>query len=288
MLYSFNGPDGTNPQAGVIVGPDGNVYGDTFLGGTLGGGVIFQLVPGNGDQWTENVLHNLRGSTDGGVPESTLVFDAAGSLYGTTSGGGIHNGGTVFRLSPSGGAWTFDVLYSFEGRGGGGDGWDCRAGVILDATGNLYGTTVGGGEDRSGTVFELSPGQSGWTERILYSFHLLAGAAPKSALRFDQAGDLYGTTANGGPRDSCGGLGCGTVFKLTPGTDGVWTQSVFRFPENGSMGLFPVNDAPLYLDSLGNVYGVTYQGGKYDGGVLFEIPNTAGNLQQAADISISR
>jgi len=126
-----------------------------------------------------------------------LVFDQAGNIYGTTYGGGSSGNGTVFELSPSNGGWTENVLYSFRGNN---DGALPTAGVLFDNAGNLYGTTVAGGINEGGTVYELTHSVSGWTETILYDFNEAgpSGYYPFGGLIFDSSGNLYGTTSLGG------------------------------------------------------------------------------------------
>jgi uncharacterized repeat protein (TIGR03803 family) len=157
VLLNFNHMDGANPQAGLISDAVGNLYGTTYEGGTYASGTVFELTPGPnaaGGAWTEKVLHNFGQGADGGLVSAGLIFDAAGNLYGTTSGGGTYGGGTVFELTPTaGGGWTEQVLHSFNHNGG--DGIvPYLAALIFDAVGNLYGTTYFGTYG-SGTVFEL-------------------------------------------------------------------------------------------------------------------------------------
>ena len=220
--------------------------------------------------WTEKVLHSFhRNGTDGYTPQASLIFDAAGNLYGTTVDGGTYRGGTVFELTPqAGGGWTEKVLHSFHGNRT--DGASPYAGLIFDAAGNLYGTTVDGGTDRGGTVFELTPqAGGGWTEKLLYSFNFNGtdGYYPFAGLIFDAAGNLYGTTYQGGTH------GRGTVFELTPQAGGGWTEKVLH-SFNPTDGYYP--KAGLVLDAAGNLYGTTEQGGIYGGGTVFELTPTAG------------
>ncbi len=160
MLHNFgqNGTDGYYPAAGLIWDAAGNLYGTTLSGGRSG--TVFELSPTTGGGWTETVLYSFcsrNGCTDGNTP-GTLVFDAAGNLYGTTAYGGTYNDGTVFELSSAGGgAWTETVLYAFCSQNLCRDGSVPAAGLIFDAAGNLYGTTSGGQYFYGGTVFELTP-----------------------------------------------------------------------------------------------------------------------------------
>jgi uncharacterized repeat protein (TIGR03803 family) len=151
---------------------------------------------------TETVLRSFTGfPSDGAFPVAGLIADGAGNLYGTTQSGGASNAGVVFKLS--GGTET--VLYSFTG---GSDGANPVAGLIADSAGSLYGTTLLGGASNvsAGVVFKLAPS---WTEKVLYSFTGNNGGIPRAGLIADSAGNLYGTTFNGG------GTGNGVVFKLT-------------------------------------------------------------------------
>ncbi len=269
VLHSFNGPDGDGPEAAITLDSAGNVYGTAILGGAFGSGVVFQLVPGANDQWTQNVLYQFRGGADGGIPQSSLIIDKGGNLYGTAGCCGRANGGTIFELSPAGELWDFSVIYSFKEEGE--SGYIPVAGLTFDLAGNLYGTTQAGGTFKKGTVFELTANGGSWTEQVLHSFNGSDGQFPESNLVLDRAGNLYGTTNDGG-QFGCGGtIGCGTVFRLTPGSTGQWTESVFAFPSNGSLGVDPGTNDNLILDSSGNVYGTTVDGGLYSDGVVFKI-----------------
>ena len=173
--------------------------------------MVFKLAPTGTGTWTESVLHSFAGgSSDGGSPYAGLIADSAGNLYGTTYGGGASGHGVVFRLAPTGtGTWTESVLYAFAG--GPSDGAYPYAGLIADGAGNLYGTTVEGGASGHGVVFKLAPTGTGtWTESVLYAFagYPSDGADPKAGLIADGAGNLYGTTVEGGASVN------GVVFKL--------------------------------------------------------------------------
>lgn len=163
------------------------------------------------------------------------------------------------------------VLHNF---GGGTDGAYPASALIFDTAGNLYGTTTSGGTARFGTVFKLTPNNGGFTESVIYAFLGSAmndGSYPQGALTADSAGNLYGVTSNGGNRD------CGTVFKLTPGSNGTWTESVlYSFCASGANSDGSSPTGKLIFDSAGNLYGVTDLGGTHNGGVVFELTPSAG------------
>jgi len=218
VLYSFGGgQDGEFPYGGVIFDQAGNLDGTTRQGGgtgclsSVGCGTVFQLVS-SGSSWTENILYRFQGGTDGGFPESGVILDASGNMYGTTSIYGnvaCNSGfgcGAVYELALSGGNWTFSTLYDFATGGGG-----PVAPLIMDSEGNLYGTTLLDGANRFGNVFKLSPAQNGWTYTDLYDFTGGSdGGEPMSNIVFDAQGNLYGTTYEGGTNN------LGVVFEITP------------------------------------------------------------------------
>ena len=296
VLYSFdaNGVDGYDPWAGLIFDAAGNLYGTTAEGGTYGScyggcGTVFELTPTAGGGWAEQVLYSFGNGTDGAFPAAGLIFDAAGNLYGTTLGGGDYGYGTVFELTPTvGGGWTEQVLYSFNLNGT--DGVWPAANLIFDRSGNLYSTTWGGGEYEyncdngvpgCGTVFELSPtAGGGWTEQVLWNFgNGTDGTNPEAGLIFDAAGNLYGTTVNGGTYDNCSYGGCGTVFELTPTAGGGWTEQVLHNFGNGTDGAYVYGG--LIFDAAGNLYGTASGGGTYTSclggcGMVFELTSTGG------------
>jgi uncharacterized repeat protein (TIGR03803 family) len=230
----------------------------------------------------ESVLWNFAGNpTDGWGSSANLISDTAGNLYGTTQNGGPSDNGTVFELSPAaGGTWTEKVLYSFLG-GNVQDGQTPEGSLVLDKSGNLYGTTFAGGTNNSGSVFELSAGTGGaWTEKLLYSFSVSSEtsqtgpAQPEANLIFDAEGNLYGTSSTGGTD------GNGTVFELSPGTGGAWTEKIlYSFTGNDIAGDYDGFDplGGLIFDAQGNLYGTTYGGGPKGFGTAFELsPGTGG------------
>ena len=280
ILHSFTGrKDGGNPNAGVVFDAQGNLYGAALSGGTTSGdcpngcGVVFKVTLSAKGLWTESVLHSFTGGRvngDGAGPYATLIADKAGNLYGTTLGGGTSTGslicpsgcGTTFQLSPlTIGNWNYSVIHSFVG--GKEDGAGPVAGVIVDMAGNLYGATAGGGAQAAGAIFELTPGSSGWTSMLLYSFHGLAdGSTPDAPVVLDTAGNLYGTVVQNGS------YGMGAVFELTPSGSGTWTETVL-LSFQGTHGSSPW--AGLVLDAKGNLYGTTEFGGSASDGIVFEV-----------------
>ena len=215
VLYSFTGKhDGYFLYAPMIFDLAGNLYGTAYYGGAYGYGDVFELIPNNG-KWTEKVLHSFNyNGKDGASPYAGLILDSAGNLYGTTEEGGTGTGcyrgcGTVFKLIPGkNGAWTRKILHNFNLDGV--DGVDPIGGLIFDKNGNLYGTTASGGANGVGTVYELTPGNGKWTEKVLHAFNGKDGAGPWAGLVMDKAGHLYGTTAEGGTHMD------GVVFEITP------------------------------------------------------------------------
>jgi uncharacterized repeat protein (TIGR03803 family) len=282
VLYSFTGVngDGRQPTSALIFDNAGNLYGTTQYGGSSisSAGTVFKLSPASGGSYTETVLYSFTNGSDGGFSNAGVILDSAGNLYGTTENGGAFLKGTVFKLSPaSGGSYTETVLHSFtEGSDGGGP----FAGVILDSAGNLYGTTAYGGNlidcgnFGCGTVFKLSPASGGaYTETVLHAFTSGAdGWDVVGGLVFDSAGNLYGTTVEGGSTSYCNGYGCGTVFKLSPASGGSYTETVLYSFTNVTDGDSPY--AGVVLDSVGNLYGTTIYGGASGptgAGTAFEI-----------------
>ena len=281
VIYSFQGSpvDGQNPQAPLIFDSEGNLYGTTDSGGVLLGadGTVFELSRGHNDTWTETILHSFTGGQDGGNLQGGLIFDKAGNLYGTAAGGGTGTGcaggisgcGLVFELTPTGGSWQETVLHDFTNDHS--DGWNPMAGFVSDTAGNLYSTTYYGGSEPmgGGTVFEMTPTSNGWQESVLYSFTCESdGCSPYSSLALDPAGNLYGTTAGGGAA-----LGYGVAFKLTPNTNGGYTQSVIHTFGSGDDGRYPYSN-PI-LDAKGNLYGTTDLGG---GGTNASCSNGCGTV----------
>ncbi len=251
VLHSFAGPDGAFPLAALVRDKTGNLYGTTTVGGASGAGTVFKLDTAG----TETVLHSFTGGADGANPYGGLVRDKAGNLYGTTTGGGPLNCfgtdgcGVVFKLDTTG---TETVLHTFIGP----DGTFPIGDLVRDKAGNLYGTTYAGGTYGEGTVFKL---ETTGTETVLYSFTGLAdGAVPRAGLVRDKAGNLYGTTAEGG------NLSCGVVFKVDP----AGRETVLHSFTGGADGCILYGG--LVRDKAG-LYGTTANGGASGVGTVFKL-----------------
>ncbi len=256
VLYSFAGiPDGAYPAfSPVAFDKAGNLYGTTYAGGANGNGTVFKLTPSG----TETVLYSFAGGVDGYQPNSGVILDKLGNLYGTTVSGGLNGYGTVFKITPSG---TKTVLYSFTG---GIDGcFPYADGLFLGKKNVLYGTTVNCGGNGVGTVYELT--LSG-TETTLHTFQTdgIDGNYPYAGVVVDKAGNIYGTTEAGGTNNA------GTFYKITPtGNESV----LHHFAGNGTDGAYPYG-AVAILDKLGNLYGTTNGGGTYGCGTVFKISSS--------------
>ena len=258
-LFKFSGIDGQTPDGAVIVDAAGNLFGTARSGGSHGGGVVFKLAPNPDGSWTESAIHEFAGP-DGASLAAGLTFDSAGNLYGTTQQGGVYDLGTVFKIiHNSDGSWTHSVLFSFSGS----DGGNVLAGVIFDAAGRLYGTTFAGGRFGRGTVYQLTAQPDGsWAERVLYSFRGMDGGGSDAGVVFDTQGNLFGTTKYGGTHEM------GTVYRLTPQTDGTWRKTkLHNF--KGVDGAYPVGG--LILDAAGNLYGTTTSGGASGMGTVYKL-----------------
>lgn len=311
IVYSFgstsNLGDGLSPEGLLVFDSKGNLYGTAAAGGN-GAGLVFELTPGSGGSWTETTLYAFAGGSDGQSPQSGVVIDGKGNLYGVAYGG-PSGYGIVFELVNGGkGMWTKKILYNFTD---GNDGATPQGTLIFDGEGNLYGTAGSGGAHDYGVVFELSPGSAEWTEKVLYSFpggsggsfpanglvsiarHLYGVAtynvfelipSPDGAWKertlhaFVGGADgadalaalVYDPTGNLYGTTYTGGAHHGTAFELTPSTTGPWTETILHsFTPGGVDGVNPAYS--LVLDSAGNVYGTTESGGSSNQGVVFEI-----------------
>ncbi len=203
LLYSFAaGSDGADPFGGVILDSAGNLYGTTASGGSCVCGNVFELKKGTNGTYTESILYQFTGSSDGVNPESALAMDSSGNLFGTTLLGGDtscaspYGCGEVFELQNTGGVWTKTTLHAFTDSP---DGHGPTAGVTFDSHGNLFGTTGNGGIAGTGALYELSPTTSGWSESVVYSFtNGTDGGFVETPVVFDSNGNLFGTAGSGG------------------------------------------------------------------------------------------
>ncbi len=262
-LYSFKGSannDGAYPFfGGLTIGPDGSFYGTTLVGGAAmdcngnpGCGTVFNLKPTPTrpasalTPWDEKVLYRFQQSPDGNFPEGQLAFDSAGNLYGGTVYGNnvYYYWGPLFELSPEAGNWSERIIYNFQGDPN--DGADPFGGLVMGPDGNLYGTTFAGGTDNAGTLFQLTPSGSGWTENVLYKF-IANGTQPYSAPIFDSAGNLYGGTTAGEQTNTP------VAYEMSPPYLSSSYSILYSWLQYYSSG--PA--APLMMDSAGNLYGTT-------------------------------
>jgi len=271
-LHNFTNSDGANPGFGpLIMDGSGNLYGTTPNGGANGFGTVFELVKSPGT-YTEKVLHSFSGATDGANPSGTLLMDAAGNLYGTTSEGGAESAhgtshGTVFELVDSSGTYSEIVqLYNFGYSDGVPSG-----GLIMDKSGNFFGTLPHGGPNGYGTVFELVNSSGTYTESVLHTFNYTDGANPYTGVLMDSSGNLFGTTYSGGTG------GYGTVFELV-NSSGTYAETVLYSFADKPDGAYP--KAGLIMDSSGNLFGTTYFGGTYNFGAVFELVKSSGTYTE--------
>ena len=281
ILFSFSPFDVCAPSSGLAMDSAGNLYGTTLRYNDSSGGV-FRLSPPPilGGAWTETTLFEFPNASDGNDPGPAVpLIGAAGDLYGTTIYGGVNSGppygplGTVYELSPpqsSGAPWNETVIFSFPNPSAGAQP---AAGLIMDSSGCLYGTTSRNVYSVThGSIFKLTPpstpGQP-WTEQILWNFLGPADGAPYAPLVFDTLGNLYGTTRDYGDLSACT-MGCGTVFKLLApenNPSGAWDLG-WNLEFTGINGSIPLGNL---LVEGGSIYGVTFTGGQYGVGTVFQI-----------------
>jgi len=273
VLHKFEGqPDGAVPVCSLVFSA-GELFGTTEEGGAHYMGTVFQVkLPGeSGGNAKERVLYSF-GSVagDGMVPNASLL-PANPGFYGVTRDGGANGFGTVFQVIPpgnGGGDWIETILYSFSGSG---DAAFPSSDLVMDQAGNLYGTTLVGGANNLGAVYQLSPPTTKggpWTETVIFSFSGPDGTLPFGRLEFDRAGALYGTTDGGGSLQE------GTVFRLNPPSQSgaLWSESVLYSFSGGSDGGNPV--AGVVIDKMGRLFGTTSTGGNGrpdPGGVIFRL-----------------
>jgi uncharacterized repeat protein (TIGR03803 family) len=264
IIHAFTGGnDGSGPGARLTVDQSGNVYGMTPIGGAYGLGTIYKIRQEPNGPWSFKVIHAFTGGADGGSGSAGRMILRNGILYGAATTGGTYGSGVVFELTPRAvGRWGFRTIYSFRGQP---DGSFPYGALLFNSSGNIYGTTYYGGANNIGAVYELSPRPVGeWNENVLYSFQEGSdGNSPISNLVFGGPGNLnlYGTTSEGG-------LGRGTIFKLSPVGGGQWTETVVHLFQGPPDGAFAYNG--LVVDRLRNFYGATVHGGDDDDGCVYK------------------
>ncbi len=267
-LVSFKGDDGAAPKAGVIADPQGNLFGTTSAGGTDGQGTVFEIAKtprGYASTPTTLISFNVR---NGAAPLAGLTADARGDLLGTTSAGGVHADGTVYKIVRAlvGRAGTLQTLVNFEFANGSAP----VGGLTTDRQGNLFGTTSRGGAHGQGTVFETAKTADGYATSpiTLVSFDFSNGAAPSAGVYIDAKGDLFGTTSAGGM------YGQGTVFEIMRSDGGYAESPTVLVSFKGEDGASP--QAGVIADVEGNLFGTTSAGGASGYGTVFEIAKTSG------------
>src|SRR6185437_8646583 len=279
-LVSFNGANGAIPFGSLIADAAGDLFGTTVNGGANNDGTVFEIKKTvAGYTSTPTTLVSFNG-TDGALPAGSLIADANGNLFGTTSEGGANGDGTVFEIKKTAGGYASSptTLVSFDGA----DGETPFGSLIADTNGNLFGTTAFGGANGDGTVFEIkkTAGRYASTPTILVSFDGADGETPFGSLIADAKGDLFGTTSAGGAN------GDGTVFEIKKTAAGYASAPTKLITFTGADGEQPF--AGLIIDATGNLFGTTSAGGANGDGTVFEITGsgfvTAGSAAaQASD-----
>jgi uncharacterized repeat protein (TIGR03803 family) len=264
VLYSFPN-SGTGYPSGTLYLKNGSLYGTGAGDEKSADGQVFKLT-NKGGSWKEKTLVTFDGA-NGSTPFAGLIRDSNGVLYGTTWTGDAHNGGNVFALYKSGGKWVSSTIWAFGGTSG--DGTQPECDLVMDQSGNIYGTTYAGGTANAGTVFELSNVNGVWTESVLHSFVGNGdGVEPYAGLLMAGPNTFYGTTIYGGDAG-----GNGTVFKLFK-SGGAWKLKIIHSFAGGSDGYEPLGR--LIRDKNGALYGTTYAGGAPDTGTVFMLAPSGG------------
>lgn len=276
VLHQFAGnQDGEVPSWGVTEDSSRNLFGTAYGGGQFQGGVVFELSPNQDGTWSETVVYNFDfNSNVGSMPATGVVLDHDGNLYGSTVSGGPNDSGTAFELSPIGGGWTIEVLYEKNGA----------ARMILDSIGNLYGP-LGPGDYLGGAIGKLSPAPGEWNYTALHSFCQTPGCKdgilPLSPLAWDAAGNLYGTTLEGGIYQP----GYGVAYQLRPRADGTWAYHILHW-FSAFVGDAVLPNGGMVVDSKGNVYGSSGVGGPTFTGTVFKLsPQPPGQWGQSVGYS---
>jgi uncharacterized repeat protein (TIGR03803 family) len=278
VLLDLDSASGINPQGGLYADAHGNLYGSGYGGGSSGHGTVFELASGTGGYAADPVVLANLGGVAGSFASGGLIADAAGNLYGQTQSGGTGLGGTVFELPRSGAGYGSPVtLVNF------GDvlGSTPSGGLVMDAAGNLFGTTNSGGVEGFGTIFEIARTAGGYasTPTTLFDFDYTMGGSPLAGLIVDAAGNLFGTTSEGGANT------LGTVFELVK-SGGVYASApTLLYEFDGTHGTAPYGG--LLMDAAGNLFGTTYQGGASNLGTVFELAKTGGGYASTPGVLVS-
>jgi uncharacterized repeat protein (TIGR03803 family) len=277
VLHNFDGSDGNDPEAGLTYAGqasgapwDGSspLYGTTSGGGQYNAGVAYQLVH-SGSTWPLTVIHNFNSAGEPGP----LLMDSSGNLFGTAAAGGLYQGGLMYKLAAN--TWKQTVLRNFCKEVNCTDGGAPRGRLLMDASGNLFGTTSVGGSNEGGVIFERT---SGGLYKVIHNFAYDSDETPLAGLLMDASGNLFGTTFSGGSHgdDACSsgnsGGGCGAVFEQTAAGQHVVLYQfcgTYHCPDGANPA------AGLVMDKNGYLYGSTTLGGNDDfgttGGTIFRI-----------------
>jgi uncharacterized repeat protein (TIGR03803 family) len=284
-LVSFTDADGNSPDGSLLADAAGDLFGTTFLGGAGGLGTVFEIAKTRrgyaaAPTTLVNFTNDHGANADGENPNGGLIADAEGNLFGTTENGGSYEG-TVFEIAKTKSGYASAPTYLVKFAFGGADGSQPSGSLIADAAGNLFGTTVLGGADNDGVVFEIAKTRNGYAgaPTTLVSFTGADGAGPLGGLIADAAGDLFGTTQAGGAQDD------GAVFEIAKTKTGYANAPTVLVSFDGADGLYPCGD--LIADAAGDLFGATAVGGTYGNGTVFEIAKIKSGYASAPTVLVN-